>query len=118
MSFNSKGLRFFALTIAGTAAVAGCTLGPNYHGAPAVAPNASHASSFNRAPKDVTSTAPAAAEWWKSLNDPELNRLIESALADSPDIRAAQARLRQSRAGLRGQKSNELPEDFGSSLLF
>ena len=73
-----------ALTIAGTAAIAGCTLGPDYHGAPAVAPNASHASSFNRAPKDVTSTAPAAAEWWKSLNDPELDRLIETGTRQQP----------------------------------
>ena len=115
MSFNSKGLRLCVLTIAGTAAIAGCTLGPNYHGAPVVAPNASHASSFNRAPKDVTSGAPAAAEWWQSLNDPELDRLIESALANSPDIRAAQARLRQSRAELHGQKSNELPKSSGSA---
>jgi outer membrane protein TolC len=115
MSFNSRGLRFCILTIAGTAAIAGCTLGPNYRGAPAVAPNASHASSFNRAPKGIISTAPAAAEWWKSLNDPELDRLIESALVNSPDIRAAQARLRQSRAELHGQKSNELPKSSGSA---
>jgi NodT family efflux transporter outer membrane factor (OMF) lipoprotein len=103
------------LAIAGAAAIAGCTLGPNYHGAPTVAPVAAHASSFNRAPKDVTAATPAAAAWWKSLNEPQLDRLIEAALVDSPDIRAAQARLRQSRAGLRGQQSNELPKTSGSA---
>jgi NodT family efflux transporter outer membrane factor (OMF) lipoprotein len=115
MSFNTKGLRLCALTIAGTAAIAGCTLGPDYRGAPAVAPNATHATSFNRAPKDITSTSPTAAQWWKPLNDPELDQLIESALANSPDIRAAQARLRQSRAGLREQQRNELPKSSGSA---
>ena len=115
MSPNFKALRCVVALAAGTAAIAGCTLGPNYHGAPAVAPNASHATSFNRAPKDITSTAPGAAAWWKSLNDPELNQLIEAAFVNSPDIRAAQARLRQSRAGLREQQRNELPKSSGSA---
>jgi NodT family efflux transporter outer membrane factor (OMF) lipoprotein len=115
MPFICGKLRLSMLTIAGTAAIAGCTLGPNYHGAPTVAPVAAHASSFNRAPKDVTAATPAAAGWWKSLDDPQLDRLIEAALVDSPDIRAAQARLRQSRAGLRGQQSNELPKTSGSA---
>ena len=107
--------RLSMFAIAGAAAIAGCTLGPNYHGAPTVAPVAARANSFNRAPKDVTAATPAAAAWWKSLNDPQLDRLIEAALVDSPDIRAAQARLRESRAGLRGQQSNELPKTSGSA---
>jgi len=115
MPFTCRELRLSMLAIAGAAAIAGCTLGPNYHGAPTVAPVAAHANSFNRAPKDVTAATPAAAAWWKSLNDPQLDRLIEAALVDSPDIRAAQARLRQSRAGLRGQQSNELPKTSGSA---
>jgi len=115
MPFICRELRLSMLAIAGAAAIAGCTLGPNYHGAPTVAPVAAHASSFNRAPKDVTAATPAAAAWWKSLNEPQLDRLIEAALVDSPDIRAAQARLRQSRAGLRGQQSNELPKTSGSA---
>jgi NodT family efflux transporter outer membrane factor (OMF) lipoprotein len=114
MPFICGKLRLSMLTIAGSAAIAGCTLGPNYHGTPAVAPVAARANSFNRAPKDVTAATPAAAAWWKSLNDPQLDRLIEAALVDSPDIRAAQARLRESRAGLRGQQSNELPKTSGS----
>ena len=115
MPFICGKLRLSMLTIAGTAAIAGCTLGPNYHGAPTAAPVAAHANSFNRAPKDVTAATPVAAAWWKSLNDPQLDRLIEAALVDSPDIRAAQARLRESRAGLRGQQSNELPKTSGSA---
>jgi NodT family efflux transporter outer membrane factor (OMF) lipoprotein len=115
MSFNRLGLSLSMLTVAGAAAVSGCTLGPNYRGAPTVAPIAAHAGSFNRAPKDVTAAVPAAAAWWKSLDDPQLDRLIEAALADSPDIRAAQARLRQSRAELHGQQSKELPTTSASA---
>src|SRR5690242_19131089 len=33
-------------------------------------------------------------DWWQSLNDPQLDRLIEEALAGSPTLRAAEARTR------------------------
>lgn len=36
--------------------------------------------------------------WWSRFDDPVLNRLIAAALQDSPDIRAATARIRESRA--------------------
>ncbi len=36
--------------------------------------------------------------WWKKYNDPQLNQLIEEGLADAPDLKAAQARLRRSEA--------------------
>lgn len=98
-----------------TAALAACTVGPKYRGAPEVASNSMHATSFNRAPQSTTSSAPAAAEWWKSLNDPELDKLIETALTNSPDIHAAQARLQESRAGLRQQQRNELPKVSGTA---
>jgi NodT family efflux transporter outer membrane factor (OMF) lipoprotein len=41
--------------------------------------------------------------------------LIDAALTQSPDIRAAEARLLQSRAGLRGQRANELPKSSASA---
>jgi NodT family efflux transporter outer membrane factor (OMF) lipoprotein len=107
--------RSCSLAAIGAIALAGCTVGPNYHGAPPVAPEASHANAFARAPKDVTSTAPAVAPWWEALGDPELNKLIETALARSPDIRVAEARLRESRAGLRQQQRNELPKVSASA---
>ena len=75
--------------------LAGCKVGPNYQGAPKVAPNAAQATAFTRAPKDVLPPAPTTAKWWESLGDPELDHLIETALARSPDIRAAEARLLQ-----------------------
>lgn len=38
------------------------------------------------------------AQWWQDLHDPQLNRLMEQALADSPTLRGAQARVRQAEA--------------------
>jgi NodT family efflux transporter outer membrane factor (OMF) lipoprotein len=109
-------LRSCLLAVATIAAVAGCTVGPNYHGAPQVAPSAAQAVGFNRAPKDAVATSPAVAAWWAALGDPELSALIEAALTHSPDIRAAQARLRQSRAGLREQQRDALPKGSASAL--
>jgi NodT family efflux transporter outer membrane factor (OMF) lipoprotein len=36
--------------------------------------------------------------WWTSFGQPELNRLMETALAGNPDLKTAAARLRQSQA--------------------
>jgi NodT family efflux transporter outer membrane factor (OMF) lipoprotein len=115
MSFNSVRFHSSLLTVASVAAVAGCTVGPHYRGAPPVAANAVHAAAFNRAPKDVVSPSPAVATWWAALGDPKLTELIETALARSPDIRAAQARLRQSRAGLREKQRDALPKGSASA---
>lgn len=38
------------------------------------------------------------AQWWRRFGDERLNALIERGLAAAPDIRSAQARLRQARA--------------------
>lgn len=38
------------------------------------------------------------AQWWQRLDDPELTALVDAALRASPDVRSAQAKLRQARA--------------------
>jgi len=115
MSFTLKQVRNSALSLLGAATVAACTIGPDYHGAPNAAPEAAQAKSFKRATDTVTTNAPGLAQWWQPLNDPELSKLIEAALANSPDLHAAQARLRESRAGLRQQQVKELPTTSGTA---
>jgi NodT family efflux transporter outer membrane factor (OMF) lipoprotein len=73
------------------------------------------ASTFIRAPEESSTAQPSAAPWWTGLGDPELSALIETALANSPDVHAAEARLRQSRAALKEQKSNALPKSTASA---
>src|SRR5215469_2773461 len=97
------------------ACMSGCTVGPKYRGPPAVAADAMHSPAFARSPRDGVSSAPALAKWWESLNDPELSHLIEAALRQSPDIHAAEARLRESRAGLRQQRRDALPKGSASA---
>jgi NodT family efflux transporter outer membrane factor (OMF) lipoprotein len=41
---------------------------------------------------------PAEASWWEAWGDPPLDALVRRALQASPDLRAAEARLRQARA--------------------
>jgi NodT family efflux transporter outer membrane factor (OMF) lipoprotein len=94
--------------------LAGCVVGPTYKGPPAVATHAEAAKTFLRA-GDASADAPHA-RWWIALGDTELDRLIEAALAASPDLEAAQARLRQSRAGLRLARANQLPTTSSSDL--
>ena len=115
MSLNSRWTRIALL--APSLILASCTVGPNFRGAPPVAADAFQASTFKRAPEQgVSNTAPAAATWWESLGDAQLTQLIQTGLANSPDLRAAEARLQQSRAGLRQQKSNQLPKIGGAGV--
>ena len=103
------------LPVVAALALAGCTVGPDYHGAPQAAPVAAQATSFNRAPQGTVSTAPVAAQWWLALDDAQLNALIDTALRNSPDLHAAEARVREARAGLTAQQRNELPKVQGSA---
>jgi len=96
-------------------ALPGCTVGPAYHGANPAAPNALRAAAFNQPPAGVQSAAPRAAAWWLTLDDPELTALIDAARARSTDIRAAEARLRQSRAALHGQQRNTWPKSSAAA---
>jgi len=38
-----------------------------------------------------------AANWWSSFKDPQLDNLVREALADSPILRSAAARVQQNR---------------------
>ena len=50
-----------------------------------------------------------------ALNDAQLNALIAAALAHNPDLRVAEARLRESRAQLQQQRAAELPKVSASA---
>lgn len=104
---NHSTNRMFALLA--VLGLSGCmTVGPDYSGAPDVAHDAVQSGKFVRA-SDRTAVAAPIAAWWTALNDAQLNTLIAQALQHSPDLRAAKARLRQSRAGLEQQQAQNLP---------
>ena len=83
--------------------VAGCTVGPNY--AP---PKPDVPPAFVGAALPKTGDADLA-QWWKTYRDPELDRLVAIALADSLDIRTAASRIRQSRTQETVARARGLP---------
>jgi NodT family efflux transporter outer membrane factor (OMF) lipoprotein len=88
-------------------ALAGCTVGPDY--VRPVTPS-SAAAPFIGSTSPAVSTAAVDGRWWQLYQDPILDRLIADALAANTDIRVAVARLERARAGLRGARSNRLPQ--------
>jgi NodT family efflux transporter outer membrane factor (OMF) lipoprotein len=90
-------------------ALAACTVGPDYKTPPKVASDAVARGTFVRATDPSLSTAPGLARWWESLDDPTLTALIDDALAHSPSIDVAQARIRQANAQLKSQQTSGLP---------
>ncbi|MBN9290330.1 MAG: hypothetical protein J0H36_04230, partial [Hyphomicrobium denitrificans] len=58
----------------------------------------------------IAAHTPGVARWWTTLGDAQLTALIDDAIAHSPDIRAAQAKVRQSRASLRNHQADLLPK--------
>jgi len=83
--------------------LAGCASGPDY-----ARPDSAAAPAFVRVPEAARPAAPAA-RWWEGLGDPQLDALVSRALADAPAIDAAEARVRQARAGLASARAGLLP---------
>ena len=98
------------------AVLSACAVGPDYKGP---APSTSHAQqpqAFRRVGTVKTDDSqPPAARWWLALNDAELTHLIDTAFQNSPNVRAAQSRLRQARAALREQQKKELPSSSATA---
>ena len=84
------------LTSLGLAACA--AVGPDYQTPPPEAPP--QWSRIDTTEPSITNPGATGdlSTWWKKLNDPLLSELINEALQASPDLRSAQARLREARA--------------------
>jgi NodT family efflux transporter outer membrane factor (OMF) lipoprotein len=85
-----------------------CTAGPDYKPPQPPASSALQSGKFLRA-GDTLAAIPVA-RWWEGLNDPVLTGLIDKGLREAPGIAAAEARLRQARAGLTTARSSMLPQ--------
>ena len=115
--------RMAALSIAVGLDLSACAVGPDFHApeAPKVA-DASHAYTPAPLPAMAASGASPAyvpqhfvdgqdlsATWWEAFQSPALNALVQSALAHSPTVAAAQAALRQAEENYRA--------DYGSRVF-
>jgi NodT family efflux transporter outer membrane factor (OMF) lipoprotein len=88
------------------ASLAGCAVGPNYKGPPATVASGGIPAQFAHAGQTA---APAPGRWWAAFSDPTLDELESRALAGSPDVAVAEARVRAARSALRIEKTNALP---------
>jgi NodT family efflux transporter outer membrane factor (OMF) lipoprotein len=73
--------------------LAGCTVGPNYQRPRSALPPA-----FAEPNASARSTDADLATWWHSFGDPELDKLVNRAVAQNLDVETAAARIRQARA--------------------
>lgn len=106
-------MRHSALLAAVTAAVllaAGCTLGPDPDEAPKTA--ADTAESFVAAPSSEKATTLRLPpdDWWRDFADPVTTSLIEEALANNTDLKAAASRVLEAEAVLKGAYGARLPQ--------
>ncbi|WMT47070.1 MAG: efflux transporter outer membrane subunit [Acidithiobacillus caldus] len=60
-------------------------------------------------PTGIAAAPWPAQEWWRSANDPELNRLVQIAFARNPDLRAAAAKVLLAQADVGAARSRLLP---------
>lgn len=111
MMFESR----LPVLLASALVLAGCSLAPKYEVPDVATPTAfRHAEPLPAGEAGSWKTAePAEAatrgEWWKVFNDSVLNDLQAAALDANQDLRAAAARLQQSRAVQRTARADRFP---------
>jgi outer membrane protein TolC len=73
-----------------------CAVGPNYDPPAVAVPKAFGTASLSRADTGGAAT-PDFVRWWQVLHDPQLDWLIERAVAGNPDIEIALTRVQEAR---------------------
>jgi NodT family efflux transporter outer membrane factor (OMF) lipoprotein len=100
------------LIIAGSASVlAGCAVGPNFR-TPAPPASTTYGPGEPAAAipgQAVTRGVAPASDWWRAFGSPELDAMVREALAANPDLKSADAALRQSHELLAAQRGALLP---------
>ena len=94
-------------TLLATVALAGCTVGPDYHRPQVdmppdwVSPTAAAPAAATQPSVAVVQPPVDIARWWSTFNDPVLESLVQRALESNLDLRLSALRLREARAARR-----------------
>jgi NodT family efflux transporter outer membrane factor (OMF) lipoprotein len=86
-----------ASVLVSTACLCGCAAGPNYTPFSIPAPHAFVASGGELSAKSGRWADADLGQWWRSFRDPELNSLVERAVAANLDVEIALDRLQEAR---------------------
>jgi NodT family efflux transporter outer membrane factor (OMF) lipoprotein len=103
------GRRLIVVALAGS--LAGCAVGPNFH-TPAAPASSGYGPGEPSAPilgQTVNRGVQPAADWWRAFGSPELDAMVREALAANPDLKSADAALRQAHELLAAQRGALLP---------
>ncbi|RAZ89046.1 RND transporter [Mesorhizobium hawassense] len=103
----AKGLFLPAFT---AVLLSGCVVGPDYQ-KPLLAMPASWSGQKTAKPAQPAQLS----KWWQRLRDPELNALVEEAVAGNLDVATARAKIREARASYRQSVGALLPSADGSA---
>jgi NodT family efflux transporter outer membrane factor (OMF) lipoprotein len=105
---------YLAVSLAGSLAVEGCTVGPKYN-RPAVEVPATYKESSDWKTAQPNEQNLGGA-WWEIFQDPQLNALEQQVDVSNQNLKAAQAAYTQSREMLRYLRAGYYPEiDAGAS---
>ncbi|WP_375608600.1 MULTISPECIES: efflux transporter outer membrane subunit [unclassified Bartonella] len=84
--------------------LSGCMVGPNYHKTSFRVP-----AQWGQKFAQISGHSIALAGWWRRLNDPVLNALMDEAISGNNDVAVAKARVREARASLGQALGSLLP---------
>ena len=110
LACRPRSRKALALTALSVLFLAGCAnLGRN--AAKSLPPQAvpRDAGSLGLAKPDADPVA-LAPQWWRALNDAQLDGLIEQSLRDNPTLKVVQARLARAQAGVEGTQAMATPQ--------
>jgi NodT family efflux transporter outer membrane factor (OMF) lipoprotein len=101
--------RFLAVTglLLTSAALAGCTVGPNFATPAPPPPGAGYAS--NGQDKASLGTGPELA-WWKAFGSPPLDTLVDRAIANNHSLAASKAPLESARERINAVRGRAMPQ--------
>jgi outer membrane protein TolC len=111
------GLPCRALLVVGAfICLSGCAVGPDYDPPAVAVPTTFRATSLTPAIAHAPSI-PDFVRWWRVLHDPQLDRLIEMAVAGNPDIEIALTHVQEARSQQIVVLGGMLPTAGGSGMI-
>ena len=108
-------LRAAAIAAIASSALAACTVGPNFERPAAPGDTSYRATSETTRPTPATAPRIAPGEgpelaWWTAFNSPELNGMVDRALAHNATLEASNATLAAAREEVRAVRGKQLPQ--------
>lgn len=97
------------VALAGTM-LTGCAVGPDY-----ATPGLTLPDKWSNSKSKVAAPVADLRQWWRRLNDPVLNTLIEQAVQSNLDVATAKAKIREARATRRQAIGALFPSVTGSA---